>query len=61
VTSLLNWLNTHTFLSPSISLMAWLGILAAVGMTTLAVVVVVYLVYVDFQIGRPRPSRPGGA
>ena len=61
MTALLDWLNTTYFpSSSSISIMAWLGILTAIGIATLAVGIVAFLVFVDFQIGKPKASRASG-
>jgi hypothetical protein len=46
------WLNTTTIIN--ISLMAWLGILAALGMLGLATIFIVYLIPLDGQIGKSK-------
>ncbi|MFL5736502.1 MAG: hypothetical protein ACJ76P_04110 [Actinomycetota bacterium] len=50
MTQLLNWLNTTTFLN--ISVMAWIGILAALAMLAIATVVILLLALLDGRIGR---------
>ena len=61
MTALLNWLNTTLWPSwTSISIMAWLGLLASVGITTLAVGAVAFLFLVDFRIGKPKVPRVSG-
>jgi hypothetical protein len=50
VTQFLNWLNTTLFLN--VSVMAWLGILLALGMLAVATVVILFLVLLDGRIGR---------
>ena len=50
MTQVLNWLNTTTFLN--ISVMAWLGILFALGLLAVATVVILFLAFLDGRIGR---------
>ena len=50
MTQALNWLNTTTFLN--ISVMAWIGILFALGMLAVATVVILFLAFLDGRIGR---------
>jgi hypothetical protein len=50
VTQFLDWLNTTTFLN--VSVMAWIGILAALTMLGIATVVILFLAFLDGRIGR---------
>jgi len=50
VTQFLDWLNTTTFLN--ISLMAWIGILVALGMLAVGTVVILFLAFLDGRIGQ---------
>jgi hypothetical protein len=50
MTQFLDWLNTTTFLN--ISVMAWVGILFALGLLAVATVVILFLVLLDGRIGR---------
>ena len=52
MTQFLMWLNETTFLN--ISVMAWAGILAALGMLALATVFIVFLILLDGQIGKAK-------
>jgi hypothetical protein len=52
VTHFWMWLSEKTLLN--IPLMAWLGILIALGMLALATVFILFLVLVDGQIGKPK-------
>jgi hypothetical protein len=58
VTQLLNWLNTTTFLN--ISVMAWIGVLAALAMLGIATVVILFLALLDGRIGRLDNPPPAG-
>jgi hypothetical protein len=46
------WLNETTILN--ISVMAWLGILTALGLLGLATVLVLFLILLDGQIGKAK-------
>ncbi len=46
------WLSEKTLLN--IPLMAWLGILTALGMLAVATVFILFLVLADGQIGKPK-------
>jgi hypothetical protein len=50
MTQFLDWLNTTTFLN--ISVMAWVGILFALGLLAVATIVILFLVLLDGRIGR---------
>jgi hypothetical protein len=50
MTQFLDWLNTTTFLN--ISVMAWVGILLALGLLAVATIVILFLVLLDGRIGR---------
>ncbi len=50
MTQFLDWLNTTTFLN--ISVMAWVGILFALGLLAIGTVVILFLVLLDGRIGR---------
>jgi len=50
MTQFLDWLNTTTILN--ISVMAWIGILFALGLLAVATVVIVFLLLLDGRIGQ---------
>jgi hypothetical protein len=57
VTQFLNWLNATTFLN--ISVMAWIGILVALGMLAVGTVVILFLAFLDGRIGTLENRPPG--